>query len=62
MQTLLKVTNANVWASMEAGRSVLAIMNGMSTHESSSCGINATDSMRRPVVAWFAEARYSWML
>jgi hypothetical protein len=46
VQTLLKVTNANVCASMAAGRSFLARTKGMSTHERASWGKKATDSMR----------------
>jgi hypothetical protein len=44
VQTLLKVTNAKVWASMVEGRSFFARRNGNTTAESNSCGKKARDS------------------
>lgn len=46
VQTLLKVTKARVWAIMEVARSFLATARGMRTHERSSWGTKARDSMR----------------
>jgi hypothetical protein len=47
VQTLLKATKANVWASMAAGRSRLARARGTSTQERRSCGRKAMDSIWR---------------
>jgi hypothetical protein len=47
VQTLLKATKANVWASMAAGRSRLARARGMRTQERRSCGRKAMDSIWR---------------
>jgi len=49
VQTLLKVTKANVCASIVLARSFLASNNGITTKESKICGRNASDSMRKPV-------------
>lgn len=46
MQTLLKVTKANVWAIIEVAKSRLAMATGMRTHDSNSWGMKASDSMR----------------
>lgn len=64
VQTLLNVTNAKVWASIDVARSALAVMSGMRTHDSRSWGRKATDSTRSPEEeeAGVADARYSWML
>jgi hypothetical protein len=62
VQTLLKVTKAKVWASIDVARSDFAVIRGMRTQESRSWGMKATDSMRRPEEPGLAEARYSWML
>jgi hypothetical protein len=44
VQTLLKETNAKVWASIVDGRSFLASMSGSANADRNSCGMNATDS------------------
>ncbi len=49
VHTLLKVTKAKVWASIAPGRFFFASISGMITTDSSSCGMNASDSIRRPV-------------
>lgn len=46
VQTLLKVTNANVCASMVDGRSFFARRSGRASAERKSCGMNARDSRR----------------
>lgn len=44
VQTLLKVTNARVWASIVVGRSCLDRVMGRRKAERRSCGIKARDS------------------
>ena len=44
---MLKVTKANVWASMAEGRSRLARVSGIRTNERASWGRKAMDSMPR---------------
>jgi hypothetical protein len=44
VQTLLNVTKANVWASMEVARSFLAMARGMSRQARRSWGRKARDS------------------
>lgn len=44
VQTLLKDTNANVWANMVDGRSFLASISGSAKAARKSCGRNAIDS------------------
>ena len=46
VQTLLNVTNANVWASMVDGRSFLASKSGRAIADKNSCGTKARDSRR----------------
>lgn len=49
VQTLLKVTKANVCASIVLARSFFANSNGITTRDSEICGRKASDSMRKPV-------------
>lgn len=49
VQTLLKVTKANVCASMVLAMSFFASTNGIMTRESKIWGRNANDSTRKPV-------------
>lgn len=58
MQTLLNVTKANVWAIIDVARSFLARRMGMSTHDRSSCGMNASDSACTADDEGVAEFRY----
>ncbi len=51
VQTLLKVTNANVCASMVFGRSFFASASGMNTALRISCGTNARRSSSKDDVA-----------
>ncbi len=53
---MLNVTKANVWASMVAGRSRLAMTKGMRAVESSSWGRKARDSARGRRMGAEAEA------
>lgn len=62
VQTLLKVTKANVWAIMEVARSFLARTKGMRTQERSSCGKKARDSARMVEEEGTAELRYRRVL
>lgn len=62
MQTLLKVTNANVCASMDVARSFLARTMGIMMVERVSCGKNAADSILKVAPEGIAESRYSRML
>lgn len=57
MQTLLKVTKAKVCAIIDVARSRLARARGIKTHERSSCGRKARDSMRRDEAEGMAERR-----
>ena len=57
MHTLLKVTKANVCASMAVGRSFLAATRGIRMQERRSWGRKATDSMRRVERSGKAEVR-----
>jgi hypothetical protein len=57
VQTLLKLTNANVWASMVEGKSFLARSRGMAKAERKSCGRKATDSRWMGEVVGVAEDR-----
>jgi hypothetical protein len=59
---LLKVTNANVWASIAVGRSFLAKTMGIKIHERAICGINATDSILMDERPGKAEVRYNCVL
>lgn len=54
---MLKVTKANVCASMEVGRSRFARNRGMRTAERSIWGKKARDSMRRPGALGDADVR-----
>lgn len=47
VQTLLKVTNAKVWASIVDGRSFFARIRGRAMAERKSCGMKARDSRFR---------------
>lgn len=47
VQTLLKVTNANVCAIIDVARCFLATTKGIRTHDSKICGKNARDSARK---------------
>jgi hypothetical protein len=49
VQTLLKVTKANVCASIVLARSFFASRSGITTRESKIWGRNANDSTRKPV-------------
>lgn len=57
MHTLLNVTNAKVCAIIDVARSFFARTNGMSTHDSSSCGKKARDSVCKDVDVGSAEVR-----
>ena len=62
VQTLLNVTNAKVCAIMDVARSFFATARGMSTHERSSWGKKARDSMRKDDDEGMAEVRYRRVL
>lgn len=57
VQTLLKATNARVWASIVRGRSRFARAIGMRTVDSRSCGTNAKDSNEKEelFVKWLVD-------
>lgn len=57
VQTLLKVTNAKVWASMVEGRSFFERRSGMKTAERRSWGRKASDSRWRNEVEGFEDLR-----
>lgn len=67
VQTLLNVTNANVWASIVPGRSFLPRMRGIRTTARSNCGMKAKDSklpvgLPCPLVGSAAAVRYRRVL
>lgn len=62
VQTLLKVTNANVCASIVLAKSCLASNKGIAMRESEICGKNASDSTWKPVSEGCWELRCSRVL
>ena len=62
VQTLLKETNAKVWASIVEGRSFLAKRSGRAMAERKSCGRKASDSRCRLEVPGLDEFRYRRVL
>lgn len=62
VQTLLKVTKANVCAIMDVARSRLERARGMRTHERISWGKKARDSMWSDEAEGTAEMRYKRVL
>ena len=60
---MLKVTNANVCASIVLAKSFFASKNGMASTERNSCGMNASDSICIPAASeGYAELRCSTVL
>lgn len=62
MQTLLKDTNAKVWASIVDGRSFFASNSGSAKAARNNCGMNAADSRFTIEVPGAYEVKYRRVL